>query len=139
MRGPLGQQVLDALGHLVALAEQLGRRELGHDCPEDLIAEGRQDLLLVILAEPGIDEPQLVDLRMEEDPHRELDALHVPIGSLREDLVLPGLRVVDDGVLKEGQFEVVALPVDHGTQRSGNFVELYGVVADIDYFREMLP
>ncbi len=131
MRGPLREQMLDALGDLVPLREQLRGRELRDHRPQNLIADGRKHLLLIVLAEAGVDHVQLADLRVEQHPHRQLDALHVAVGSLREDLVLPRLHVVDDRLLDEGQLQVVPLPVDLRGEAE-QLIELDGVVADID-------
>lgn len=131
MRRPLRQQVLDPLGHLVPLRQQLRRRELRDHRPQDLIADGREHLLLIVLPEARIDDVQFADLGVEEDPHGQLDALHVSIGSLSEDLVLPRLHVVDDGLLDEGQLQVVPLPVDLRGQPE-QLIELDRVVTDID-------
>ena len=42
--GPVGQLFPDQHGDLLALGDQLGRIELGHDALQDLIADGREDL-----------------------------------------------------------------------------------------------
>jgi hypothetical protein len=55
---------------------------------------------------------EAVDLGVEEHSDRQLDALHVAVGRLRLDLVLPRLHVVDYGLLDERDFEVEALAVD---------------------------
>jgi hypothetical protein len=75
---------------------------------------------------------------VEENSDGELDTLHVPVGSLSEDLVFAGLDVVDDGGLDEGDFEVVTLAVDLRTQ-SEEFIELDGVVTDIDCIATLVP
>lgn len=135
----LGQQVLDPFGNLVSLAQQLCGRKLGDHCPQDFVAEGGEYLLLVVLAKPCVDSVEPVDLRVEEDSHGQLDALHVPIGSFCKDLVLPGLDVVDDWFFEEGELEVEPLAVDAGAERARDLIELDGVVADINYVRACVP
>ncbi len=41
--------------------------ELCYDCSEDLIADGGENLLFVILAESGVDDIQFRDFGVEED------------------------------------------------------------------------
>ena len=56
MRGPFREELSDALGDLVSLAEQLAGRKLRDHRSENLIAEGRENLLLVVPAEAGVDD-----------------------------------------------------------------------------------
>ena len=94
--------------------------------------------MLVVLAETGVNDVQFADFRVEENSDGKLDALHVPVGSLGEDLVFTGLHVVDDGSLDEGDFEVITLAVDLWTQTE-EFIELDGVVTDIDCITSKVP
>jgi len=132
MGGSFRQQLPDPLGNLVPLAEQLPGRKLGNHSSEDLVAEGRQHLLLVVLAQPGVDSVDVVDLWVEEHPNGQFDVLHVSVGSLCVYFVLSGLHIVDDGLLDEGDQEVDAFPVHLGGELAGEFVELDRVVADIN-------
>lgn len=75
---------------------------------------------------------QVVDFGVEEHPDGKLDALHVPVGSLCEDFILSCLHIVDYGLFYEGDLEVEPFPVDLWGERAGEFVELDGVVSDVD-------
>ena len=48
------------------------------------------------------------------------------------------MDVVDDGLFDEGQFQVVAFAVDLGRE-SEEFIELDGVVADVDCMGRGVP
>lgn len=49
--GALQQVVPDALGNGLTLGDELGGVELGDDGLEDFVADGREDSLVVVLAE----------------------------------------------------------------------------------------
>ena len=56
LAGALGQVGADALGDGLALGDELGGVELGDDGLEDLVADGGEDALIVVLAEVLLDE-----------------------------------------------------------------------------------
>lgn len=106
-------------------------RVLGHDGSHDLVADGRQYLLVVVLAQVIMDLVEFPDLGVEKHPQRDPDVLHVSIGSLAPDFLLTRLDIVDDGLLQDGDLEVVALTVDlRGQPRQ--FIELDGIVPDVN-------
>lgn len=49
--GALAEVGADALGDGLALGDELGRVELGDDGLEDLVSDGGEDSLIVVLAE----------------------------------------------------------------------------------------
>ncbi len=54
---------------------------------------------------------EFVDFRMEEHADRNSDGLHIAIGSFAFYLSLSGLNIVDDGVLDDGEFEIVPFSI----------------------------
>ena len=68
--------------------------------------------MFVVFAELSVDGVKHIDLRVKEDTDRQLDALHIAVGSLGKDLVLSGLNIVDDGCLKERELEIIAFSED---------------------------
>ena len=69
---------------------------------------------------------------MEQYFDRELDQLHVSIGSFGPNLIFPGLDVVNDGLFNDRELEVVAFSVPVGRQSAPQFIELDGVMADVN-------
>ena len=69
---------------------------------------------------------------MEQYFDRELDQLHVSIGSFGPNLILPGLDVVNYGLFNDRELEVVAFSVPIGRQSPPQFIELNGVMADVN-------
>ena len=84
---------------MVSLTEELGGWKLGHDGSEDLIAEGRENFLLVVFAQFDVDGLKHIDFGVEKHLDWQFDALHISVSSLGKDLVLSGLHVVDDWFL----------------------------------------
>jgi len=95
--------------------------------------------LFVIFAQSWVDNMQVAHLWMEEHSDWKFDALHISVRSLCEDFILSGLHVVDNGLFYERDFEVEALPVDLWWEWAREFVELDGVMTDIDCIMNVLP
>lgn len=69
---------------------------------------------------------------MKQNTNRQSNTLHISVSCLCKDLILSGLDIVDDGSLEEGKFEVIALSIDDGIERSCQFVELDSIVSNIN-------
>ena len=55
-----------------------------------------------------MDNIKLIDFRMEKNSDRNSNGLHISIGSLPFDFSLPGLHIVDDGLLDDRDFEIIS-------------------------------
>jgi hypothetical protein len=58
--------------------------------------------------------------------------LHVSVGSFSPDLIFPGLNIVNDGDFNKGELEIVAFSVPVGVKTTPKFIELDGVMANVN-------
>ena len=73
-----------------------------------------------------------IHFRMEQNPHRNPNRLHITISSLTFNFPLSCLNIVYDRFLNYWDLEIVTFSVSLWGQ-SGEFVEFYCVVADFNY------
>lgn len=110
LAGALHEVGADALGDGLALGDELGGVELGHDGLEDLVADGGEHALVVVRAQVLVDLGQGRHVRPVQHPQRQAHHLHVLRPRRRRDV--PRLRphVEHDAPLQPRHQEVRPLP-----------------------------
>ena len=97
------------VAHLRAHGEQLLSLVLGHSRLENLVADGRQDALVVVRTSGHVDLRELIHVGAEQEPQGEVHLLQILGSGDGRDGPGPGAKVVDGGVLDERDQEVGAL------------------------------
>ena len=98
--GPLDQLLPDQHADLGSLGDELRGVELGHDGLEHLVADGRENPLVVVLAQPAVQGGQLGLLRPVEHTKPYVDHLQVLAARRGHEELRTRPDVVDDRILE---------------------------------------
>ena len=132
MSSTLRQQRFYSLWNLISLSEKLISTELSNNSSQNFITNSRQYLLLIILSQIIMNNIQFINLRMEQNSHRNPNRLHISIRSLTLDLPLSGLNIINNRILNNRDLKIIPFSIPMRWQ-SCKFIKFDSVVTDINY------